>query len=212
MNWTWFLFGFEGRINRAKYWLAGLVLLGWMIFIIWMVVLATMLLAAAGLLQIAPTTFHFGIEEIFNLADPSFYRSLSPADLVSAFGCGIGMPVFVWIYFATSIKRLHDRDKSGWWMVPYFVLPGLVTQFSGRLDNPAVVGLLGLVAGIFYLWGGIELYFLRGSARTNRFGANPLPKMQNRARSAHASSRGMAAWGQHNELEFVPRKGSPPPL
>jgi uncharacterized membrane protein YhaH (DUF805 family) len=26
MDWTWYLFGFKGRINRAKYWLAGLVI------------------------------------------------------------------------------------------------------------------------------------------------------------------------------------------
>ncbi len=27
MDWTWYLFGFKGRINRAKYWLAGFVML-----------------------------------------------------------------------------------------------------------------------------------------------------------------------------------------
>jgi Predicted membrane protein len=32
MDWTWYLFRFEGRINRAKYWLAGLIILCWMIF------------------------------------------------------------------------------------------------------------------------------------------------------------------------------------
>ena len=26
MDWTWYLFRFEGRINRAKLWLAGLVM------------------------------------------------------------------------------------------------------------------------------------------------------------------------------------------
>ncbi len=32
MDWNWFLFRFEGRINRAKYWLAGLIILCWMSF------------------------------------------------------------------------------------------------------------------------------------------------------------------------------------
>ncbi|MFZ0810793.1 MAG: DUF805 domain-containing protein, partial [Bradyrhizobium sp.] len=32
MDWVWFLFGFDGRINRAKIWLALLVILCWMIF------------------------------------------------------------------------------------------------------------------------------------------------------------------------------------
>ena len=29
-----------------------------------------------------------------------------------------GMVLFLWIFLATSIKRLHDRDRSAWWMVP----------------------------------------------------------------------------------------------
>jgi uncharacterized membrane protein YhaH (DUF805 family) len=30
MDWTWYLFRFDGRINRAKLWLAGVVELGLM--------------------------------------------------------------------------------------------------------------------------------------------------------------------------------------
>jgi uncharacterized membrane protein YhaH (DUF805 family) len=33
VDWTWFLFSFKGRINRAKCWLAGLVIFCWMIFV-----------------------------------------------------------------------------------------------------------------------------------------------------------------------------------
>jgi uncharacterized membrane protein YhaH (DUF805 family) len=36
VNWTWYLFGFEGRINRAKYWLGSLVMFGWMLLIAWL--------------------------------------------------------------------------------------------------------------------------------------------------------------------------------
>jgi uncharacterized membrane protein YhaH (DUF805 family) len=32
MDWTWFLFSFKGRINRAKGWLAGLIIVCWMTF------------------------------------------------------------------------------------------------------------------------------------------------------------------------------------
>src|ERR1700720_98915 len=34
MDWTWFLFSFKGRINRAKYWLAGLIILCLMLFVL----------------------------------------------------------------------------------------------------------------------------------------------------------------------------------
>ena len=33
MDYVWFLFRFEGRINRAKYWLAGLIVGCWILFL-----------------------------------------------------------------------------------------------------------------------------------------------------------------------------------
>src|SRR5262245_17029579 len=33
MDWVWYLFSFDGRINRAKYWLATLIVFCWMIFL-----------------------------------------------------------------------------------------------------------------------------------------------------------------------------------
>ena len=35
MDWNWYLFSFEGRINRAKFWLSSLILLGGMLFVCW---------------------------------------------------------------------------------------------------------------------------------------------------------------------------------
>jgi uncharacterized membrane protein YhaH (DUF805 family) len=40
MDHKWLLFSFEGRINRAKYWLATLIILCWMIFVL--MILATL--------------------------------------------------------------------------------------------------------------------------------------------------------------------------
>ena len=210
MDWTCYLFGFQGRINRAKYWLAGLVLIGWILFIACLIYLFVELLAA-GYLPAGPVTFHFGVDTIFGFLDPATYRYPSRADIVPAMIHVIGTPVFLWIYLATSIKRLHDRDKSGWWMVPYFVLPGLVTQFSDRLDGYDPYGLTALAAGLLYLWGGIEMYFLKGSPWPNRFGPNPLGKQPSRPRSAHAGAGG-TGWAQESGIEFVPHKSSPPPL
>ena len=33
MDFLWYLFSFDGRINRAKFWLAALIILCWMIFL-----------------------------------------------------------------------------------------------------------------------------------------------------------------------------------
>ena len=47
MDWNWYLFSFEGRINRAKYWLSFPILVGWMLLIMWIMwlVMITALLA-----------------------------------------------------------------------------------------------------------------------------------------------------------------------
>ena len=57
--------------------------------------------------------------------------------------------VFIWISLALGIKRCHDRDKSGWWM------------------------LLLLVPLVGPLWLLISLGFIRGTEGENRFGQDP---------------------------------------
>ncbi|VUD59154.1 Inner membrane protein YhaH [Thalassocella blandensis] len=52
----------------------------------------------------------------------------------------------IWISFAVQIKRWHDRDKSGWWV------------------------LITLVPVIGSLWALIENGFLAGDEGPNRFG------------------------------------------
>jgi len=51
---------------------------------------------------------------------------------------------------ALAIRRLHDRDKSGWFV------------------------LIGLIPVIGPIWLLVELGFLRGSEGENRFGPDPL--------------------------------------
>jgi len=62
---------------------------------------------------------------------------------------------------------------------------------------------LSLLASGLGIWGFIEIYILRGSPGTNRFGADPL------AEPELASGR-QASWDQQRELEFVPPSASPP--
>jgi uncharacterized membrane protein YhaH (DUF805 family) len=152
---------------------------------------------------VQPDRFISASTTFFRLVDPETYRSMSSANLPILVIKTIGSSLFLWVYLAISIKRLHDRDKSGWWMVPFFVLPGLYSQFSDRLNESYLVLPLGLITGLLCLWGAIEMYFLKGSRKTNRFGPNPLlqpPKGDTRSR-----------WDQQSEVEFVPRKAGPPP-
>ncbi|MBF0560714.1 MAG: DUF805 domain-containing protein [Alphaproteobacteria bacterium] len=55
-----------------------------------------------------------------------------------------------WMGLCVTIKRYHDRNKSGWWIL---------------------IQLVPLVGPIWYL---IDVGFLRGTSGDNRFGPDPL--------------------------------------
>jgi uncharacterized membrane protein YhaH (DUF805 family) len=54
--------------------------------------------------------------------------------------------MIVWSFLAITIKRWHDRDKSGWWIF------------------------IGLIPIIGPLWVTIELIFLAGTSGPNKYG------------------------------------------
>ncbi len=73
------------------------------------------------------------------------------------------------------IKRIHDRNKSGWTVLIYYVpstLDAIVNFVWGR-ENPAAVtlSLISLVIGIWFL---VELGCMRGTMGDNRFGPDPV--------------------------------------
>jgi uncharacterized membrane protein YhaH (DUF805 family) len=56
----------------------------------------------------------------------------------------------IWPGLAISVKRWHDRDKSGWWIL---------------------IGFVPLIGG---LWALIETGFLEGTKGDNQYGPDPL--------------------------------------
>jgi uncharacterized membrane protein YhaH (DUF805 family) len=211
MDWNWYLFSFEGRINRAKFWLSFPILLGWMIFVLWIMwaMAFAMLLARSehgGRIDVC-----FGIQEIFALTQRMIHGSFSLRDAISLAGNLFGMTVFMWIMLAVAIKRLQDRDRSGWWIVPFFVLPSYANDLAGWLDDSFLSFPVALALFILCIWGLIEMGFLRGSFGTNRFGPNPLGKQQARPRDARRRGFSTSGWDQQTEIEFGPHIGSPPP-
>lgn len=56
----------------------------------------------------------------------------------------------IWAGLGLAVKRFHDRDKSGWWIL---------------------IQLIPLVGAIWYI---VETGFLPGTPGTNRFGPDPL--------------------------------------
>jgi uncharacterized membrane protein YhaH (DUF805 family) len=71
-----------------------------------------------------------------------------------------------------AVRRLHDRDKSGWWVLVFFVLPSILQGMGGQTGDAAYV--LQLAAFAISIWALVELGFLRGTVGPNRFGSDPL--------------------------------------
>ncbi|MBR0714097.1 DUF805 domain-containing protein [Bradyrhizobium liaoningense] len=205
MDWTWYLFRFDGRINRALLWQALLIvaLLAALLGIIGQVI--GILEGATSFKFKVNLDFDFGLDDLFRLVDPRAYRLPASADRASLILKVLGISPFLWIYLATAIKRLHDRDRSGWWMVPFFVVPGLFSQFSDLLPESNWVLPLSWAASILWLWGFVEMFVVPGSVGNNRFGPDPLAETEDGSASSSAKS-----WDQQSELDLVPPSASPP--
>ena len=151
MDLQWLLFSFNGRINRAKYWL---------VFLFNMVVpnvAGVFALATLGAFEIEPASGEFE----------------SPGLWIAGL---MGLAIFVfsmWTTLAAAVKRLHDRNKSGWWILVFGVLPVALGAVSVLLRDAALVGILA-ACGV-WLWGFIELGCLKGTAGPNAYGPDPLP-------------------------------------
>ena len=129
-------------------------------------------IAAIHILFGSATSFHFGATDLFKLLDPDAYRALTWADLPRLLIKLFGTSLFMWVYFAISIKRLHDRDKSGWWMVPFFAAPGLYSQFADRLpDSTADLPLTIAASG--HLFCGASSRCIASRARARPTGSAP---------------------------------------
>ena len=161
-----FFFGFRGRINRAKYWLA---------MFTFCVVYPALTLAGLAVGE-----------------GPAF----------QVISHGINLAIFV-SGLALTTKRLHDQDRSAWWLLLFYVGPFLIAfagwplvwATAGSFGDVRLVSLLMfrlcLMGGIaLAIWGSIEISFRRGTTGYNRFGPDPLaarrrPSAEATAQPAH---------------------------
>jgi uncharacterized membrane protein YhaH (DUF805 family) len=85
---------------------------------------------------------------------------------------GVGL----WMHSAVTVKRLHDRDKSGWWYLVYgaapfgFFLAAIYLWTVRALEAASVLFVLSFIG---LIWAIVELGMLRGTVGPNRFGPDP---------------------------------------
>jgi len=141
MDYKVLLFGYDRRINRAKYWLA------WGLWL-------------AASLAVIVTTFLLGI---------LFGPWVSVIILCLTLILGL-LGIMSWI--AVGLKRLHDRDKSGWWLLLFYLGPAVLDAMGQLAGGGGVI--FRLAASAVSIWGLIELGCLPGTAGPNRYGPDPL--------------------------------------
>lgn len=143
---------FSGRINRAKYWLAAVIY-----------TVISLLLGALGFIMLGNSILALSGDDAEGMI----------AGLISK---GIGfflIALIVWIAITVSsvfvgIKRLHDRDKSGWWLALFYLGPTVLSHFA---DYSFIFALAGLA---IFVWAFVELGCLRGTVGANKYGPDPL--------------------------------------
>ena len=135
----------EGRAARAEFW--------W--FVLFLCLTCFAALVAMGLLVM-------GIVLPLTMSRTSaFFLTLGP--FVPLLTMMLIAPLFYFLVpplVAVTIRRLHDRDMSGWWYLG-FIVAALIPVFN-----------------ILVLFGMLILMVLPGTAGPNRFGADPLDQDQ----------------------------------
>ncbi|MEO1047949.1 MAG: DUF805 domain-containing protein [Pseudomonadota bacterium] len=138
-------FDFEGRSRRMEYWM----------FIL--------LNTAVALLLTGPVLFAaFGVamDPELSAAGDEVVGEVILASMSGFGGLSLGLyglfALFAFIpSIAVTVRRLHDRDMSGWWYLG-FTLAGILP-------------LVGLIASLVFL----VLLLLPGTSGSNRFGPDP---------------------------------------
>lgn len=73
-----------------------------------------------------------------------------------------------------GIKRLHDRNKSSWWLLLFYLGPLVMFSAAGILDGGTVASAVSIAGFVVLVWSIVELGALRGSIGANPYGPDPV--------------------------------------
>jgi len=122
-------FGFSGRIGRGMWWLCQAV--------VFVIVVTT--------LVYLKKVYGLEFRGAATRAQMGAIIAENPGELLLTFVLGIGLSF--WISLASTVKRFHDRDKSGFWFLINFI--------------PWHIG---------HIWIAVECGILSGTPGTNSYG------------------------------------------
>jgi uncharacterized membrane protein YhaH (DUF805 family) len=118
--------------------------------------------------------FYFGFYVV--LAVLGYVTDQSP--IYQAINGMLNIVIFI-SSLAVGVKRLHDRNKSGWYLVLFYIVPGILVTTGiaiGTLmeDSMVIASVLGLAAFAIGVWAFVEMGCLRGTIGPNQYGPDPL--------------------------------------
>ena len=146
---------FSGRSRRMEYWM--FVLFQFLINVVLYALLfavggAGLMLAAGGSGNVGAATMGGGMIIIFAL--------------MAIVGLGLIIPSL-----AVGVRRLHDTNRSGWWMLA--PLAGYVVVLVGAVMQSGALAAVGSVAAVILAIVVLVFLFLDGTVGANRYGPDP---------------------------------------
>lgn len=158
---------FQGRSRRMEYWMFAL---GVFLFYVALWVVAAMVLGLGALGAAA--------------AGNAGLATGGLVGMMASFGVLAVVFLIVWLALlipsiAVAVRRLHDTDRSGFWLFLYVgpYLLGMILNAAAASSNSNGLLLAGGLIGMVGLIGGIALLVfmcLPGTVGSNRFGPDPL--------------------------------------
>jgi uncharacterized membrane protein YhaH (DUF805 family) len=153
MNWPHLLFSIRGRINRSKWWIASFILI----------------------------LIGFVVSKVMDWFDVAAVAAALNRFAAISLAVVLVSVLVVYCLLAVTVKRLHDRNKRGWWILMFplapVILVSIVSAFGKDLE-PALDYAAWVVVLIIAIWVLIEFGCMAGTAGLNRYGADPLAKIR----------------------------------
>jgi uncharacterized membrane protein YhaH (DUF805 family) len=140
------LFSFRGRAGRIPFWL---------VWVSWVLII-----------QVVDYAWDAGISAVL-------FASYGTVTTI-AIRVLIAVPALV-SGVAVSVRRLHDRDKSAWWLVPYGLVPTAIGPLTLTLLPIDYVTLItaSIASAALSLWALVDLGLIPGTRGPNRYGVDP---------------------------------------